>query len=359
MLFVTEVPAIYFDGDNIWECSRLPSSDNHRFWAPDLWCLVDSKNQTDIVDFPVRKCSVLLAITPRKDCVSEFRKLPQAPEELYMPLWTQEELEAIPCLFPKAEGVGRYRFELWGGVPRLVLQRTHTDPEVLLISACTQCSLDNCIPLVSTHSEITSKTNVVRTLLHMHSISPYRTYELKYALETAGRIVARTKGISDRIALQRLLRSGADTSPAASLRGYVFESHSMDLLEKGGEFDCRELVGGRSPKKAKTKLTIPASVRPRQVVDRVEQGQPPNQLYVPKTPKYAAIDAWIPGIGEFQMTVGKTHTTNRAAEDDLPKLGPGSNCLLFLLPPEQFSSFTKKTPQIIKQYAVRIPHPEV
>ena len=93
-------------------------------------------------------------------------------------------------------------------------------------------------------------------------------------------------------------------------------------------------------------------------MDRVNVGQLAHQLYVPQTSNYAAIDAWIPHVGGFQMTVGKTHDIKGGAADDLAKLGPNGNRLYFLLPPLYYKSFTKKTPQTIEQCAILIPYPE-
>jgi hypothetical protein len=63
--------------------------------------------------------------------------------------------------------------------------------------------------------------------------------------------------------------------------------------------------GNTKEKLIEKELDIPSSIKA--VVDKVLPDQPRNQLHVPKTSNYAAIDAWIPGIGAFQMTVGKTH----------------------------------------------------
>jgi hypothetical protein len=104
------------------------------------------------------------------------------------------------------------------------------------------------------------------------------------------------------------------------LCGYIFEPFAFELLEKGGDFTCREVVdGNKKLKPADTVLTIPPSTRI--VVEKVELGQTQNQLYIPKTKNYTAIDAWIPGIGAFQMTVGKTHDIKGGAKDDLVLLG--------------------------------------
>ena len=67
------------------------------------------------------------------------------------------------------------------------------------------------------------------------------------------------------------------------------------------------------------------------VVPNQTRNQTRNQLHVPKTTNYAAIDAWIPGIGAFQMTVGKKHDIKVGARDDLSMLGQGANKLYWLL----------------------------
>ena len=89
VLFATTKPAIYFDGNSAFDLFSLPSS--RQFWTPDLWCLVDSKDPTDIPGFPVDACSVILSSTPRNDFISAFSKLVPAPPVFYMPLWTREE----------------------------------------------------------------------------------------------------------------------------------------------------------------------------------------------------------------------------------------------------------------------------
>ncbi len=113
-------------------------------------------------------------------------------------------------------------------------------------------------------------------------------------------------------------------------------------------------VGSRKQKN-ETTLYIPKSIKT--VVDRVLPNQTCNQLHVPKTKNYASIDAWIPGIGAFQITVGKKHDIKGGAKDDLAMLGQGSNKLYWLLPPLYYHSFTNPN-QDIEQYAVLIPFPE-
>jgi hypothetical protein len=144
----------------------------------------------------------------------------------------------------------------------------------------------------------------------------------------------------------------------AALCGYIFEPYAIELLEKGGTFKCREVVhGNKRIKPDETTLVIPSSIKT--VVDKVVPNQTRNQLHIPKPTNYTAIDAWIPGIGAFQMTVGRKHGIKGGARDDLAMLGQGANKLYWLLPPLCYHSFTKKAPQDIDQYAVQIPYPTV
>jgi hypothetical protein len=97
------------------------------------------------------------------------------------------------------------------------------------------------------------------------------------------------------------------------------------------------------------------------LAERVLPSHTLHQLYVPKAKNYAAIDAWIPGIGAFQMTVGKKHDIKTSAIDDLAMLGQGANKLYWLLPTlyyHYFNSNKKSHNDSIEQYAVLIPYPE-
>ena len=141
----------------------------------------------------------------------------------------------------------------------------------------------------------------------------------------------------------------------AALCGYIFEPYAIEMLEKGGKFTHQKLERGNNQQESRdSKLTIQASKKI--VVDRVLPGQRNNQLYVPKTKNFAAVDALIPGIGVFQMTVGKNHDIKINAQV-LATFGKAKK-FYWLLSPLYYCTFTKKTPQEIDQYAVMIPYPE-
>jgi len=242
----------YFDGSTMLNCLALPSKFNEQFWSPDLWCLVDSMDPTSIPGLPYRLCSVLLASTPRRDCIGEFKKQPPTADVFYMPLWSKEELAIIAPMYPHAADVWENRFDCLGGVPRLVLQDIETNPQALLMSACSSCTLDDCIMLVSIYSEINSKTKIAQILIHIRSQEPYREYEVVYASDLAMQLIVRTKWQLDRAKLQSLLGSSDANPLAQSLCGYIFEFYCMDRLEQGGTFVFRKLVSGADMRKRDT-----------------------------------------------------------------------------------------------------------
>jgi hypothetical protein len=170
-------------------------------------------------------------------------------------------------------------------------------------------------------------------------------------------IIVREKGQEAKLKMTNLLASCAGNPLTAALCGYIFEPYVIEVLEKGGNFKCRQLVHGNTKTEpAETTLVIPSSTKI--VVDKVMHNQGIHQLHVPKTKNYTAIDAWIPGFGAFQITVGVKHGINKGAIDDLAKLGHNANKLYWLLPPSNYHSFTKQSPQEIDQYAVLIPYPQ-
>jgi len=360
VLFIYHPFNIYYDGNGgvfRFPSRQLPLDSDDSFWNDTLWCLFDAKfkNEAHLGDLPVELCTFIVSTSPRREMVNDFRK-PPVPQEFYMPTWTKAELEEIAPLFPNATE-WRGRFENLGGIPRHVLEVTTRPPTQMLEAACTDCSLDDCIKKIGMNSTITERSKVVHLLVHVTSTSPYTDSSVRYASQAALNVIVRNKGNEAKRRMSELLASCQGNPLIAALSGYIFEPYAIELLEKGGTFKCRVLVhGNKRIKPDETTLNIPLSIKT--VVDKVVPNQTRNQLHVPKTTNYAAIDAWIPGIGAFQMTVGKKHDIKVGARDDLAMLGQGANKLYWLLPPLYYHSFTKKSPQDIEQYAVLIPYPE-
>jgi hypothetical protein len=360
VLFIYHPFNVYYDGKGgVFQFfgGHLPLDADYSFWNDTLWCLFDAKfkKEADLGDLPIGLGTFVVSTSPRREMVNDFKK-PPVPQVFYMPTWTEAELEAVAPLFPNANE-WRDRFGILGGIPRHVLEVTTQPPTEMLEAACTDCSLDDCIKKIGMNSTITEKSKVVHLLVHVTSTPPYTNSSVCYASQTALNIIVRHKGNEAKSRMSELLASCQGNPLIATLCGYIFEPYAIELLEKGGAFKCRELVhGNKRIKPDETTLDIPSSIKT--VVDKVVPNQTRNQLHVPKTTNYAAIDAWIPGIGAFQMTVGKKHDIKGGARDDLAMLGQGANKLYWLLPPLYYHSFTKKSPQDIEQRAILIPYPE-
>ena len=201
-------------------------------------------------------------------------------------------------------------------------------PKTLLERACRKCSLDDCINGIGMDASITEKSKVIHSLVHMTSEPPFTNSSVRYASKTALNIIFRQKTIESKRKMKGLIASCDGNPLTAALCGYIFEQYAIELLERGGEFTCRRLVHGNTIMQPnETTLDIPPSEKI--IVDRVLGDQIVNQqLYVPKANNYVAIDAWIPGIGAFQMTVRKKHGINDRAIGNLVMLGGGQQALL-------------------------------
>ena len=330
------------------------------FWDDTLWCLFDAKGKKEahLSALPYDLCSFVLSASPRRELVNDFQKAP-VPQVFYMPLWTEAELEKIASLYDPPQPNWRDRFTILGGIPRFVLENTIRAPKAILDGACRSCSLDECINTIGVNSTITEKSSAVHALVHVTSTSPFTESSVCYASQAALDIIVKNKGFEAERRLEELLGWYDGNPLTAALCGYIFETYTLELLENGGTFHCHQLTDGNSEvEHVESTLDIPPSMKT--VVDDVSSHQTPNQLHVPKTKNYTtAIDAWIPGIGAFQITVGKEHAIRgEEAKRDIALLGDGADKLYWLLPPLYYHSFTKTTPQDIDQYAVLIPYPE-
>ncbi|KAK1940477.1 hypothetical protein P3T76_007928 [Phytophthora citrophthora] len=273
-------------------------------------------------------------------------------------------METIVSLHPNAEAVWRDRFERLGGVPRLVLQDIKTDPKAFM-RICIS-SLDACMRLALSNSKI--KSNYLEILymlgmprhVHIHSEEPYLEYILIYASKMAMKAVVQAKWIKDRDAMLNFLVENLNSTDRDSLTQAIceciFELYAMQLLELGGTFRYRNLQTEQNCENVvedENDLFIPMSWR--KFVDRVEVGQSIDQLYVPKLAKDVAIDAWMVGVGGFQL---KKYDIKSQAVDELALLGRDGNRLFFLVPPQDYDSFKKQKPLSIEQFALLIPIPE-
>ena len=202
---------------------------------------------------------------------------------------------------------------------------------------------------------------MVHSLIHIISVAPYTEHSVCYASRVALSIIAEENSSFAWKKMQQILSSWESNPLFSTLCGYIFEKHAIETLEKGGTFTCRQLVHFNAKKPASSSITIQTSER--QTVDCVEENiTDRNRLYVPIKKNYTGIDAWMYGVGGFQMTLNEAHKISRSTKNDLKHL---EHKLYWLLPPQIYENFTKKTldqseDEIqIEQFAILIPHPSI
>lgn len=322
-----------------------------------MFALIDSHDP--ISEIPgLDDTSAVLATSPRRDILKEYHKLVPEPIVFFMPLWSRQELEYVAKnLYPERLRDWAERYDLLGGVARYVLQHVAQEPRQIISRAIKSCSLDDCIRIVGQDSVISSSSNVLQTLVHLHSEPPYTSTSVQFASKAIMDMLAREKVLISKEKIETVLSSLTDNPLSASLGGHIFQHHAIEMLSKGGEFKYRKLVHGNVKEKPQEcTLHIPPSDPV--IVDGVEPDQKLDQLYVPRTKNYAGIDAWMPGKGAFQITVARTHQINGQVVSDLNKLPAEARRLYFVLPPGPFKIFTEKPPRSIEQYALKMPYPE-
>jgi hypothetical protein len=235
VLFIYHPFNIYYDGKGgvfRFSNSRWPPDGDDSFWNDTLWCLFDAKfkNETHLGDLPVETCSFVLATSPRRQMVNDFKK-PPVPQVFYMPTWTEDEVEAIAPLFPSANE-WRSRLKILGGIPRHVLEVTTHNPIVMLKSACYDLSLDDCIKKIGMNSEIAEKSKGIHFLIHMTSTDPFTDLTVRYASQTALHIIVRHFGSEVELRMPELL-SSCDMNPlTAALCRYIFELYHIEDINK-------------------------------------------------------------------------------------------------------------------------------
>jgi hypothetical protein len=356
VLLIYEAFYVYYDErGSVWISNEKPSTIDFSFWDSTLWCLFDGKGRspTQLDEYPYVDCNFIVSTSPRRDLINDFKKY-QTPLVFYMPVWTEYELEKIAPLYPNREK-WKERFRYLGGIPRYVLEDTKLEATAIIRGACKASSIEECTREIGLQAIMTDHSKCIHSLIHVNSVYPFDKSSTNYASPGALDIIIEEKGEQAKFQLYSLLESMSEGSFTGRFFGGVFEKYAIDMLQRGGTFICREVLSGGRFKQRSTRfhLVIPQSEKI--VVDRVQPNQAPMQLYVPKSKTYTAIDAWIPAIGAFQMTISMKHDINGRALTDFGMLGHGAKRIYWCLPPTNFDCFSKQSSPEIEQYAVRIP----
>jgi hypothetical protein len=291
-------------------------------------------------------------MSPKRDLINDFKKDP-CPKFYYMPIWEEKELENIACFYPM---IPKWSddYKVLGGVPRALFQSIDVSAEDALKRACMTCNLVECINYVKAGFAPTENFTPSHTLIHIKSFSsPFTSAEADFATVHAMNTLYATKAVTGKDEMYFMLEYCEKKPVIASFYGNIFEEYALKVLEKGGEFKYRELhdtyIGSE-----KSIHILESKMKEE---SRVLDGMEPRLYKAMKN--YRNIDAWMPGVGAFQMTVSTTHPVKDPArlKEDLAKLGDEGGKLFFAIPSTLYDEkeFKKQKPKDINQHVLRIP----
>ena len=357
VLFVYEPYTIYYDGQGmVLTMDQLPRADDEHFFRKDLWCLIDAKfkGKYDLYHFTSYISNMIVATYPQRELVSSFQERYSA-KWFFMPIWSEGELTTLSSMYPNA--VDWYeRFNILGGIPQWVFESTE-DPRKLLENACKVCSLEDCLSAFSYYSYVLEDFHALHHLIHIESSDPFTRVTLSFASPEAMKLLAKVQAQNAKLNMASLLMYCNQNPLTAAFCTHYFQQYVIQLFEVGGTFHCSEVSQQGINRSETTGTTITIKKQTRAIIHEVHCNQEPDQLYVPKSRNVASIDAWIPSIGGFQITMDIAHEISESA---YPLLQMLPKKLFWVIPSSKYDSFTHQplSDTTIKQYVVPVPFPE-
>ena len=127
-------------------------------------------------------------------------------------------------------------------------------------------------------------------------------------------------------------------SLTGQLAGKWFERHALQVLQSGKNFKCWNI--NSRDRSSWTEETVAIFPRETKFVEKVCADQRDDVLYVPLSQTFPGIDAWVHGVGGFQITLNAKHALNASILKNLPLIkGEGAHRLYWVLRNEEFDIF--------------------
>lgn len=301
---------VYFDASE-----RRAWVQAHATGCPESACCIDlNTGRRYIVDGAgaVRRSAKTIVIaSPKKSNIHEFAKLEKCTKR-FMPIWSIEEMEGLRQLsFANiTQSTMEELFNKWGGVPRFVLQLWDDNPtQESLLPAVNSADVRHLLTVIG--KDMAADTDTSHMVAHVVTSEPYDHFEVKFANQYITNQIY-TRWQTENEADLLFFISSKLRPETAGLRGQLFEIHAHNLLQRGGEFNIRELSGN-----SLSILDLPKNMEVvRMPFARVTREQV-GKYVIPKARNAPAVDAWIPPSIMFQMTVSSTHPVSAAGIEAL------------------------------------------
>jgi hypothetical protein len=275
----------------------------------------------------------LLLSSPNADKLKYLRSNPNMPH-IFMPLWTPEEFEdARTTVYLNAPQFAGYtaeqvkaRFEMFGGVPRQVLESPEGVAEGLLQKAVDEMSLDELTKLFSrpTYLDL-PRMPLSGVLLHVVG-DGNKNFKLQFASLYARDLLVEALWLSQDFEMAKWSKAVSRIPQLASYRGHVLEANARNVLPTGPKVKVRVLVA-KDKDRTMREVTLPvmtnvsfsnAMLNDLQHLARLQYAWPTYATF-PTLDAFAVMpydlfDAGQKGdcIAMFQVTVSSKHRVNGA-----------------------------------------------
>jgi hypothetical protein len=280
----------------------------------------------------------------------------------HMDVWSFQELQQCrDLMYPEMELSGvKGRWDIWGGVPRYVLDKVLEEDQQEIHQAIDRSSIDivrQALGGSSSHHEISD------LLLHLRVEADFMSIRMDWASDWVAERFAQRAWQQEKDRLIEFLSVSHGLPELGTLRGRLWEGVCHDRLAAGGVYRVKRLGEGLEGVSIEQVVLEPCTSR--LVFDDLREVEGArDQVYCkPRAANFAAIDSMRQPGSLFQITVAKKHGVNgdgleratacmRAPRQDIH--------LYFVVTPPLFESF-KQQPLLgsrraadIKQYALEV-----
>lgn len=365
-------PVIYISEktEDAWIFRPNASGDGHDvvpFMKQDLTGLPELKDaRTVYISDSLRPLTVdaftIMITSPRRDRYNEFYKS-DGCRLLVIPPFSWAEIQAMhgTCFphVPTANVIANYA--LAGGIPRFVFARTYGMVDDEITSAMTKVDLEDMVAEMGSKF-IESEAKQSHRLVHMlprgvvpaddgadiplpTTLEYYTPARLELASSEVARRVYAAAEVKSTHRLHQLLAEPPSSPVRAALYQSLYESAALAQLARGCTLTCWDATTDKV-----STLTVPPSKAT--YFDNVERmgllyAADSQQLLVPRSKSFTAIDAVLPGGRLAQVTTSLSHDVkmvgggNRSKEGLLlayealnPTAGSGDDIHLYWILPE-------------------------
>jgi len=270
---------------------------------PATWYLVDTVPDPGSV-----MAKTVFACSPRRDNYKLFERYQQRVT-LYFPVWSYDEIifARAPLFSDMYADTVVDRFAKVGGIPRLVFSNEDLDDKIK--DALGRSSFDKCTDATGV---LEGENDVSHVLIHIVADpdQAYQKHTVNFASKYIGEELVKWFEVRERQKLRSLLGMSGRVPYSGRLQGSLFEAWAHQILVRGGKFPIRRL--GKNTNDCE--IVIPQCMV-KNVVDFTPIGG--NTYYKPISDNFPCVDAWIPTVGFFQMTVSLSHPIKEAGLADL------------------------------------------